>query len=199
MAKVSIGLRGWRFEEDEVFASDGTIRPLDQMDADTRERIARLATLFGEPCDACWLVHGDENIEQCKVARVVYGEPLGEVLLCADHEADFVYWFQEAGGREYMGERELEDQFHEWFADGGRAPDGFRDLDHVDTDPDALPDVPDPNEELPSLEEEIEKLDDEKLDALGVDLDDVKADIDEEESDTADDDPTDVDVSDLDV
>jgi hypothetical protein len=45
-------------------------------------------------------------------------------------------------------------------------------MEHVNTDPEDLPD-PDPSEELPSLEEELEKLDDEELDALGVDLSDL--------------------------
>ena len=172
MGKVNIGLRGWRFEESEVFDADGDLRPLGTMEPDTRERIVRLAAMMGEPCDACWLIHGDEDIEQCNVARVIYGEPLGEVLLCTDHEPDFLYWFREAGGKAYAGDTELEDAFHEWFADGGRAPEDYGSLDHVNTDPDEIPD-PDPAEELPSLEEELEKMEDESLDDLGVDLDDL--------------------------
>ncbi|MFB6142040.1 MAG: hypothetical protein ABEJ30_01705 [Halorientalis sp.] len=172
MSKVNIGLRGWRFDEDEVFGEDGELRPLNAMEPDTRERILRLATMMGEPCDACYLVHGDEDIAQCNVARVIYGEPKGEVVLCADHEPDFLYWFREAGGRQHAGETELADAFQEWFDDGNRAPEGYGGIEHVNTDPEAVPD-PDPAEELPTLEEEIEKLDDEELDALGVDLDDL--------------------------
>ena len=39
MGKVSIALRGWRFDEAAVFTNDGELRPLDEMDQDTRERI----------------------------------------------------------------------------------------------------------------------------------------------------------------
>ena len=172
MGKVSIGLRGWRFEEDEVFDENGEVKPLKFMEPETRERVVRLASMMGEPCDACYLIHGDEDIEQCGVARVIYGEPLGEVLLCPEHEPDFLYWFREAGGRQYAGDTELEDAFYEWFDDGGRAPEGYGGVDHVDTDPEDLPE-PDPAEELPTLEEELEELDDEELDALGVDFGDL--------------------------
>jgi hypothetical protein len=173
MGKVNIGLRGWRFDEEEVFDEDGEVRPLKTMEPDTRERIVRLADSMGEPCDACYLVYGDEESQQCKVARVIYGEPLGEVLLCAEHETDFFYWFREAGGKAYAGDTELQDAFHEWFAEGNRAPEGYGGIEHVNTDPEDLPEPPDPSEELPTLEEELEKLDDEDLDALGVDLDDL--------------------------
>jgi hypothetical protein len=172
MGKVNIGLRGWRFDEAEVFGEDGELMPLGTMDPETRDRIVRLSTMMGEPCDACYLIHGDENIQECNVARIVYGEPLGEVLLCPEHEADFLYWFREEGGNRYAGDTELEDAFHAWFDDGGRAPDGYGGVDHVDTDADDVPD-PDPVEEMPTLEEELEKLDDEKLDDLGVDLSDL--------------------------
>lgn len=172
MGKVNIGLRGWRFEEEDVFDEDGDIEPLGTLAPETRDRIVRLSTMMGEPCDACYLVHGDENIQECNVARIVYGEPLGEVLLCPEHEADFLYWFREGGGKRYAGDTELEDAFYAWFDDGGRAPEGYAGIDHVDTDADDIP-APDPTEELPTLEEELEKLDDEKLDDLGVDLSDL--------------------------
>jgi len=172
MGKVNIGLRGWRFDEDEVFDGAGELRPLGLMAPDTRDRIVRLASMMGEPCDACYLIHGEADIEQCNVARVIYGEPLGEVLLCPEHEADFLYWFREAGGRDYAGDTELQDAFHAWFDDGGRAPEGYGGIEHVDTGAEDLPE-PDPAEELPTLEEELEKLDDEDLDALGVDLNDL--------------------------
>jgi hypothetical protein len=172
MGKVSIALRGWRFDEDEVFDEDGEMRSLMEMSDESRERLVRLTVAAGQPCDACWLVHGDENIQQCRVARVVYGEPLAEVLLCNQHEADLLYWFREEGGSEYRGTDEFQDAFHEWFADGGRAPEGYGGVEHVDTDPDAIP-QPDPDVEMPRLEDEIAKLDDEELDALDTDFSDL--------------------------
>ncbi|WP_335999072.1 hypothetical protein [Halorientalis halophila] len=172
MGKVNIGLRGWRFDEDEVFDENGELVPLGMMEPETRDRIVRLASMMGEPCDACYLIHGDEEIQRCNVARIVYGEPLGEVLLCPEHEVDFLYWFREEDGKRYAGDTDLEDAFYAWFDDGGRAPEGYGGIDHVDTDDEDLPE-PDPSEELPTLEEELDKLEDEKLDALGVDLDDL--------------------------
>jgi hypothetical protein len=150
MAKVSIGLRGWRFEEADVFTPEGEVRPLDEMPPDARERVLRLSALVGSPCDACWLIHGDEEIEQCRAADVVYGEPMAEVILCAPHEPDFLYWFREAGGSAYRGSEDLEDAFHGWFANGGRAPDGYEGVEHVDTAPEDLPDPPDPGESKPA-------------------------------------------------
>jgi len=173
MGKVSIGLRGWRFDEDAVFADDGTVRPLDNMPEDTRERILRLSGLMDEPCDACYLRYGEGEIEQCRPAQVIYGEPMGEALLCSVHEADFVYWFREDGGHGHAGETELRDRFHEWFADGGRAPEDYAGVEHVEADPDDVPDAPDPERELPGLQEEIEAMDDDELDALDVDLGDL--------------------------
>ena len=172
MGKVSIALRGWRFDEEEVFDESGEMRPLHELPEETRQRLVRLTIIAGQPCDACWLIHGDENVEQCRVARVVYGEPLDEVVLCNSHERDFLYWFREAGGRDLAGSPEFEDRFHEWFADGNRAPEGYAGIEHVDTDPDSVP-QPDPDVEMPSLEEELEAMDDEELDDLGVALDDL--------------------------
>ncbi len=162
MGKVSIGLRGWRFDEEEVFTDDGKLRPLEEMPEDASDRISRLTALVNSPCHACWLIHGDENVEKCNVARVVYGEPLSEVLLCDDHEANFVYWYRERGGDRYRGDPELQDAFHEWFLDGGRAPEDYAGVEHVETAPEDLPDVqgPDPSVldvELP--EERRERID----------------------------------------
>ena len=171
MGKVSIALRGWRFDED-VLDESGELRPLAELPQETRQRLVRLTVIAGQPCDACWLIHGDENIQQCRVARVVYGEPLDEVVLCNPHERDFLYWFREAGGSELAGSPEFKDRFHEWFADGNRAPEGYAGVEHVDTDPDAVP-QPDPDLEVPSLEEELAAMDDEALDDLGVALDDL--------------------------
>lgn len=177
MGKVSIALRGWRFDEEEVFTDDGELRSFDQLPPETRDRLVRLTAVAGSPCDACWLVHGDENIAECNVARVVYGEPLAEVVLCSDHEADFRYWFHETGGRRHAGADDFDDRFHEWFDDGGRAPEGYDAVEHVDTDPGEVP-QPDPHEEVPSLEEELAAMDDEELDALGVNLDALDVDLD---------------------
>jgi hypothetical protein len=142
MAKVNIGLRGWRFDEAEVFADDGSLRPVDEMDNDVAKRVVRLSALVNSPCDACWLEHGDEGLEDCEAAAVVYGEPLAEVVLCPDHETDFLYWFREAGGDEHAGTDELQDAFHEWFLDGGRAPDDYEGLQHVSTDQASVPTPP---------------------------------------------------------
>ncbi|RLM53602.1 hypothetical protein DVK02_12175 [Halobellus sp. Atlit-31R] len=156
MAKVSIGLRGWRFEEEEVFTDDGEFRSLDDVPDDTRKRLIRLTYLQGKPCDACYLVHGEENKKRCNQAEIVYGEPMEEVLLCQDHEADFLYWFREAGGVEAAGTETFRDEFHEWFVAGNRAPEGYGGLEHVDTDPGELPTPPDPAELNRRLNEEYE-------------------------------------------
>ena len=168
MGKVSIGLRGWRFDEAEVFTPDGDLRPIDELPRDTRHRLLRLTALAGSPCDACWLIHGDENLEACNPAEVVYGEPLGEVVLCAEHERDFLFWFREAGGDAYRGDRDLQDAFHEWFADGGRAPERYDGIEHVDTDP---AHVPEPEVEMPPPED-FDLPEDE---AVEIDLRDLSA------------------------
>ncbi|WP_256290411.1 hypothetical protein [Halobellus inordinatus] len=156
MAKVSIGLRGWRFDEEEVFTDDGEFRSLDDVPEDTRKRLIRLTYLQGKPCDACYLVHGEENKKRCNQAEIVYGEPMEEVLLCSEHEADFLYWFREAGGKDAAGTETFRDEFHEWFVAGNRAPEGYGGLEHVDTDPDELPTPPDPAELNRRLNEEYE-------------------------------------------
>ncbi len=168
MGKVSIGLRGWRFDEEEVFTEDGDYRPMDEISADTQKRLARLSALVGSPCDACWLIHGDENLPKCNVTEVVYGEPLSEVAVCAEHETDFLYWYFEAGGEQFRGEDELQDEFHEWFADGGRAPEGYGGMDHVDTDPDDLPEPPEPD--LEEMNVELPDEEKEKIDLRDVDI-----------------------------
>lgn len=156
MAKVSIGLRGWRFDEADVLTDDGDLRPLEEMPDDARERVNRLTTLVTAPCDCCWLLHGDEDADEANVATAVYGEPDGEVLLCDDHEDEFVWWYREEGGDEYRGQTELQDRFHEWFEAGNRAPDWFDGIRHVETDPEDLPDpeVVDRSDEDTDVEEE---------------------------------------------
>ncbi|MFB6304401.1 MAG: hypothetical protein ABEH47_04485 [Haloferacaceae archaeon] len=146
MTKVSVGLRGWRFDEEAVFDADGEFRPLAELDEDDRKRLLRLATLVERPCDACYLIHGESEKHRCRQAAVVYGEPGDEVVLCDDHEDDFVYWFREAGGSAYRGDPELRDAFHAWFDDGGRAPADYAGVEHVETDPANLPDPPSPEE-----------------------------------------------------
>ena len=161
MGKVSIGLRGWRFDEEELFTDEGTWRPLKEIPKDPRHRLVRLQVVIGKPCDACYLIHGEAEKQRCREAAIVYGEPLEEILLCAEHEPDFLYWFREEGGERLAGEPELRDEFHEWFADGGRAPDGYAGVEHVETDPEGLPDLPSPEE---IYEREQELLEDERAD-----------------------------------
>ncbi|MBP1922138.1 hypothetical protein J2751_001143 [Halorubrum alkaliphilum] len=146
MAKVSVGLRGWRFDEEEIITEDGELKPLDEIPEEPRERLVRLVALVEEPCDACYLEHGESEIHRCREAEIVYGEPRGEVLLCPEHEPDFVYWFREAGGSDHKGTMEFGDRFHEWIAAGNEAPDGYASVEHVDEDPDGLPDLPDQQE-----------------------------------------------------
>jgi hypothetical protein len=139
MDKVSIGLRGWRFDEDAVLTDDGDLKSYGEMDAEVRDRVSRLHRLVESPCDACWLSHGDAEIQRCAVAEAVYGEPFEEVVLCDDHEADFLHWFHEAGGRELAGTERFEDGFHEWFLDGGRAPEGYGGIERVEVAPEDVP------------------------------------------------------------
>ena len=142
MGKVSVGLRGWRFDETVIFDPEGNWRPLDEIPHGPRHRLMRLTVLMGSACHACWLIHGDDDLESCNVAEAVYGEPLSEVLLCTEHERDFLYWYQEAGGKALRGEEVFRDEFHEWFSEGNRAPAGFDGIEHVDTAPENLPAPP---------------------------------------------------------
>jgi len=161
MGKVSIGLRGWRFAEADIFNDDGMFKQLEEIPKDDRKRLLRLVSLVEQPCDACRLIHGEDEIHRARQAAIVYGEPNDEVVLCEQHESDFRYWYQEAGGSEYRGTAEFDDAFEEWFDDGGRAPDGFGSVDHVDTDPETLPDPPDAQELNDMLSEgyEPERID----------------------------------------
>jgi hypothetical protein len=171
MAKISIGLRGWRFEESDVFDASGELRPLDEIPEDPRHRLLRLTAVVGEPCDACWLATGGDARE-LKQATVVYGEPVAEVLLCDEHESDFLYWFTERGGDEYAGSEALPERFHEWFDDGGRAPEGYQGLEHVDRDPDAVPEPGGPDE-LDEVEDRVGELSEAERAAMDVDLDEL--------------------------
>ena len=163
MAKVSIGLRGWRFEEDEIFSDDGELKPLDEIPEDPRERLIRLVSLVEEPCDVCYLEYGEEEIHRCREAEIVYGEPEGEVLLCPEHEPDLIYWFREAGGSEHKGSVEFADRFHEWVAAGNESPEGYGTVEHVEEDPGGLPELPDQQE----VQERIEAdFDGDRIDIL---------------------------------
>lgn len=139
MGKVSIGLRGWRFDEEDIFTADGELRSLDDMPADVRNRVIRLSNLVDAPCDACWLIHGDDGIDQCNTASVVYGEPLAEVILCDAHEPDLLYWYRECGGDAHRGKESFQEAFHEWYLEGNRAPEGYAADHHVETAPKSLP------------------------------------------------------------
>jgi hypothetical protein len=214
MGKVSIGLHGWRFDESELFGDDDEWRSLEAMSPDTRKRLLRLQTVIGKPCDACYLVHGEANKEACNVAEVVYGEPMDEVVLCSDHETDFLFWFRERGGRSLAGQETFRDAFHEWFDDDGRAPAGYEGIEHVAAEPEALPEPPAPED---VYDREAELLDDirpefegegvKKVgdrgdeDAADADTTGETADDTGEESGDAGDDPDvdDLDVDDLDL
>ena len=156
MAKVSIGLRGWRFEEDEIFSDDEELKPLDEIPEDPRERLLRLVALVEEPCDVCYLDYGEAEVHRCNEAEIVYGEPDGEVLLCPEHERDLLYWFREEGGSDHKGDLEFADHFHEWIAAGNEAPEGYGSVEHVEEDPDGLPDLPDQQEVQERLEADFE-------------------------------------------
>ncbi|QSG09387.1 hypothetical protein [Halapricum desulfuricans] len=170
MGKVSIGLRGWRFDEADVFDANGAIKSLAEMPPEPRRRVSRLTAILGNACDVCMVLEDDER--HCNVASAVYGEPMHEVLLCAEHEPDFFYWFRELGGEEYAGSTALSDTFLEWIADGGRAPDDYGEIEHVDSEPDALPDAAVAGG-IPSLEAELEEMDEGEREALDVDLGDL--------------------------
>lgn len=144
MAKVSIGLRGWRFEESEIFTEDGDFKPLDQIPREVRNRLARIPVLMDMPCHACYAIHGDADIDRCTVPSVVWGEPMGEVVLCTAHEPDFHYWFTEKGGRDFAGSESLREAFVAWFEAGNRAPPDHEGMEYVDTDPEAVPRPPVP-------------------------------------------------------
>ena len=171
MTKVSIALRGWRFDEDEVFAENGDLEALGEMPADTRHRLIRLAQITGDACDACWLIHGEADIERANQGDIVYGEPMAEVLLCDEHEADFLYWFREEGGSEFAGEAAFPDRFHEWFADGNRAPEGYGGLEHVEDDPGAYSFREASACGLDGVLDEVDEMDRAEAEANDIDLD----------------------------
>ena len=146
MGKVSIGLYGWRFDESELFTDDDEWRPLESMSEDTRTRLLRLQTVIGKPCDACYLIHGEAEKRRCREAAVVYGEPMDEVVLCRDHERDFLFWFRERGGRPLARQETFGDALHEWLDDCGRAPGGDERIEHGGGSPRGLPGPSGPQE-----------------------------------------------------
>ena len=161
MGKVNVGLRGWRFAEADIFRDDGLFKQIDEIPMDDRQRLLRLVSLVEHPCDACRLIHGEEEVHKANQAAVVYGEPNDEVVLCPDHEADFIYWYQAAGGSDHRGTAAFDDAFIEWFDAGGRAPADFEAVEHVETAPEALPEPPDAAELNAMLSEgyEPERID----------------------------------------
>ena len=163
MAKISVGMRGWRFEEEHILDEDGEFLPLEEMPTAERERLIRLGYIYNSPCNVCWLKHGNENVEACNVARYVYGEVFSEVLLCEEHEPVFVYWFREEGGTEYTESDDFADRFYEWYLDGGRAPEEYEGMEYVSTDPDDLPEPPEPDPE-----EHGELMGDDVADRVGL-------------------------------
>lgn len=189
MGKVSVGLRGWRFDEDDIFTDDEQFKPLDAIPADPRQRLLRLLSLVEKPCDVCYLHHGEAEKARCNRATVVYGEPLDEVLLCDDHEPDFIYWYQHAGGSDLRGNPHFADQFHEWVEDGNRAPDSFGRVEHVETDPESLPDLPDPDEIQARIEADYQPR--------KIDLADYVDEPDDDGTEPADDDAARIDDEDL--
>ncbi len=164
MGKVSIGLRGWRFDEDEIFTEAGELRALEQMSTDVRNRFVRLSKLVDAPCDCCWLIHGDEHIRECNIASVVYGEPMAEVIVCDEHEADLLYWYRECGGATYRGTEAFQEEFHEWFADGNRAPSEYEADIHVETAPTSLPSFDEIGEMEPVITPEDFGIEPERID-----------------------------------
>ncbi|MDY7082656.1 MAG: hypothetical protein SXQ77_09685 [Halobacteria archaeon] len=123
--KVCIGLRGWKFDPDDVFQEDGELKPIDDMPEDDQLRIVRLSEIVGNACHVCMLRHPEEGWDEWVKADVVYGEPTAEILTCDEHEADFLYWFFEEGGKEYKGDEMMPDLFHKWVKEGGEAPEGY--------------------------------------------------------------------------
>ena len=177
MTKVSIGFRGWRFDESEVFDEDGSYRPLPEMDEDTRERIERIPTLSGQPCDVCYLEEEAGERDSRNEPTAVYGEPGAEVLVCDEHEATFYYWFLEAGGDAHEGTPDLQDEFHEWAAAGNREPEQYDGPDHVETDPENIP-APRAGD-LYGLPVELPEEEQARLDLLeGHDADELEGDLD---------------------
>ena len=172
MAKVSVGLRGWRFDEDDIFTDDEELKPLDEIPEEPRERLVRLVGLLEEPCDVCYLEYGEAEVHRCNQAEIVYGEPRGEVLLCAEHEPDLIYWYREEGGSEHAGSLEFGDRFHEWVAAGNESPEGYGSVEHVEENPTELPDLPDQQEIQERVERDFEGERIDILELAGAESDD---------------------------
>lgn len=112
--KICIGLRGWKFNPDDVLTEKGELKALEEMSEHDRLRIVRLSEIIGNACHVCMLKNPEEGWDKWKKATVVYGEPTSEVLLCDEHESVFEIWFFEKGGKTYKGKEEMAEKFHEW-------------------------------------------------------------------------------------
>lgn len=123
--KVCIGLRGWKFDPDNIFDAEGDMKPIDEIPEDDRLRVVRLREIIGNACHVCMLRNPEEGWDAWRKADAVYGEPTHEVLVCDEHEKEFLYWFWDEGGEEYKGENELQTRFHDWVEEGGEAPAGY--------------------------------------------------------------------------
>lgn len=123
--KVSIGLRGWTFDPDDVFDDDGELKDLEEMPDEDKLRISRLTEIIGNACHVCMLRNPEEGWDVWEKATVVYGEVTSEVLTCDEHESEFLYWYFEEGGKAYKGDDKLPDKFHKWVREGGEAPPDY--------------------------------------------------------------------------
>jgi len=178
MAKVSVGLRGWRFDEEEIFTDDEELKPLDEIPEEPRERLVRLVSLVEEPCDVCYLEHGEAEVHRCNQAEIVYGEPKGEVLLCPEHEPNLIYWFR-GGGRQRARRRpRVRRPLPRVGRRGQRGPGWVRPVEHVEEDPDGLPDLPDQQD----IQERVEQ----DFDGDRIDILELAGETDDEEEGTAD-------------
>jgi len=100
------------------------------------------------------------------------------VLLCPEHEPDLIYWFREEGGSEHAGDLDFGDRFHEWVAAGNEAPDGYAPVEHVEEDPDGLPDLPDQQD----IQERVEQ----GFEGDRIDILELAGESDDKEEDAAD-------------
>ncbi len=97
--------------------SDGRVRPL-RPGAGNSPAVRVLAERVSTPVTPAGLFTATKTSNSA-TSRIVYGEPMGEVLVCSDHEADFLYWFREEGGEPTAAKRRSA-EFHEWFQGGNR-------------------------------------------------------------------------------
>lgn len=120
--KICIGLRGWKFDIQEVLDKNGELKALEEMSEEDKVRIIRLSEIIGNACHVCMLKNPEEGWDVWEKATVVYGEPTSEVLLCDKHESIFEHWFFNEGGKAYKGKEELQEKFHNWIKNSGFSP-----------------------------------------------------------------------------